>query len=98
MLVYLEYKPRGHNIKHFRTLVNSIDDHFKEAFPHTTKEEEKRFELLKKAYIDSRYKKDYIITAEELKYLGEQNQVIGRLTKEIPPENITRLKGINSKA
>lgn len=98
MLVYLEYKPRRHNIKHFRKLVNSIDDRFKEAFPHTTKEEEKRFELLKKAYIDSRYKKDYTITAEELKYLGEQNQVLGRLAKEVPPENITRLRGMNGEA
>ena len=98
MLVYLEYKPRRHNIKHFRKLVNSIDDRFKEAFPHTTKEEEKRFELLKKSYIDSRYKKDYTITAEELKYLGEQNQVLGRLAKELPPENIARLRGLKSDA
>lgn len=98
MLVYLEYKPRKHNIKHFRKLVNSIDDRFREAFPHTTKEEEKRFELLKRAYIDSRYKKDYTITAEELKYLGEQNQVLRRLAKELPPENIARLRGLNGAA
>ena len=60
--------------------------------------EEKRFELLKKSYIDSRYKKDYTITAEELKYLGEQNQVLGRLAKELPPENIARLRGLKSDA
>jgi HEPN domain-containing protein/predicted nucleotidyltransferase len=93
LLVFLEYKPRGHNIKHFRRLVNSIDERFKEAFPNTTKAEEKRFDLLKRAYIDARYRKNYTITAEELQYLSGQCLVLRKLTEKVCLEEVKRLKG-----
>jgi HEPN domain-containing protein len=96
LLVFTEYKPRGHNIKHFRRQANSIDSRFQEAFPNSTKEEEKRFELLKRAYIDARYKKDYTITAESLQYLHERVLVLRELTEKICPEEIKRLKGMEN--
>ena len=96
LLVFTGYKPRGHNIKHFRNQVNRIDERFKAVFPHTTKEEEKRFTLLVRAYIDARYKKNYTITLEDLKYLGEQNQLLRKRAWEIAPEEIARLRGVKS--
>lgn len=95
LVVFLEYKPRTHNLKHLRGTVNSIDERFVEVFPNTTKEEEKRFMLLKRAYTDSRYKKDYSITIEQLKYLAERIDVLQELAWEIPSENIARLRGNN---
>jgi HEPN domain-containing protein/predicted nucleotidyltransferase len=94
LLVFLEYKPRGHNVKHFRRQANGIDIRFQEAFPNSTKEEEKRFELLKRAYIDARYKKDYTITAENLQYLYERVLVLRELTDKVCPEEVNRLKGM----
>ncbi len=35
-----------------------------------TQQERDRFDLLRKAYVGARYDPDYVITAEELKYLG----------------------------
>ncbi|MEM7055786.1 MAG: HEPN domain-containing protein [Bacteroidota bacterium] len=98
LLVFLEYKPRSHNIYRLRKEVNSIDERFKDVFPNTTKEEERRFELLKRAYIDARYKKDYTITLEELKYLGGRNRMLRAHAWKIAPENIARLRGMKSEA
>jgi len=41
------------------------------------------FKLLKKAYVDARYKKDYKITKKQLEYLAERVKVLQRLTKKI---------------
>ena len=45
--------------------------------------QEERFKLLKKAYIDARYKKDYKITKKELEYLAKHVKILQRLTKKI---------------
>jgi hypothetical protein len=42
----------------------------REPFPRATEEDERLFKLLKKAYIEARYKKSYRIAAEELAVLG----------------------------
>ncbi len=41
------------------------------------------FTLLKKAYVDARYKKDYKITKEQLEYLAERVKILQKLTKKI---------------
>ena len=56
------------------------------------KEEKDLFQLLKKAYIDARYKKDYIIHISELNYLSERVCMLGKMTKEICEEEISRLQ------
>jgi len=43
----------------------------------------KAFKLLKKAYIDARYKKDYKITKKQLEYLSMRVKELQRLTKNI---------------
>jgi predicted transcriptional regulator len=53
------------------------------VFPQDTVPHRKAFTLLKKAYIDARYKKDYKITKKQLEYLAEQVKVLQRLTKKI---------------
>ena len=55
-----------------------------DVFPQTTDEEKRRFELLKRAYIDARYKMDeYAITKEELSYLAERVNELKNLTETI---------------
>lgn len=56
------------------------------------REEEELFQLLKKAYIDARYKKDYTININKLNYLSEKVCTLGKMTKEICEEEIIRLK------
>ena len=46
------------------------------AFPQGTAEEQARFELLSKAYVDARYKPSFTITAAELEYLATPVQYL----------------------
>jgi HEPN domain-containing protein/predicted nucleotidyltransferase len=92
LLVFTGYKPKDHNLKYLNKRAISIDIRFQEVFPMRNKEEKDLFQLLKKAYIDARYKKDYTINISELNYLSERVCILGKMTKEICEEEITRLK------
>ena len=59
------------------------DAAFLEVFSYANKEQEEMFKLLKKAYIDTRYKKDYKITKKQLEYLSKRVTILLRLTKKI---------------
>jgi predicted nucleotidyltransferase/HEPN domain-containing protein len=80
LLVYTDYKPKLHDLEKLNKQVCLIDDRFKVVFPRSTPEEERMFILLKKAYVDSRYKLDYSITREELIYLGSCVEKLRELT------------------
>jgi len=92
LLVFTGYKPRGHNLKHLNKQATSINIRFQEVFPMHNEEEKDLFQLLKKAYIDARYKKEYSINMRELSYLGERVELLGKMTKEICEAEIIRLK------
>jgi predicted transcriptional regulator len=61
-------------------------------FPRQTDEEDRLFNLLKDAYIDARYKKDYKITREELEYLAKRVEKLCDLVAEICKSIIEKLK------
>ena len=50
--------------------------------------EKECFDLLKKAYIDARYKKEYKITKKQLEYLAKRVKLLQRLTKKICQQKI----------
>jgi len=91
LLVFTGYKPRGHNLKYLNKQAISIDIRFQEIFPMRNKEEKDLFQLLKKAYIDARYKKDYAININELNYISERVCILGKMTQKICEEEIARL-------
>ena len=93
LLVFTDYKPRKHNLNKLGKQAVSIDARFQEVFPLRNRKERELFQLLKKAYIDARYKKDYHIGEEELTYLGERVQLLAQLTQAICQQEIARLKG-----
>ena len=88
MLVFTGYKPKRHNIETLGRRVSGCDAEFLKVFPRATKEQDERFKLLKKAYIDARYKKDYKITKKQLEYLSKRVKILQRLTKKICKEKI----------
>ena len=94
LLVFTGYKPKEHNLKWLNKQTVSINVRFQEVFPMRNKEEKDLFQLLKKAYIDARYKKDYSINISELNYLSERVCILGEMTKEICKQEITRLKAM----
>lgn len=66
LLVYTHYKPKCHNLKKLRGLICGLDDRFINSFPMKTEEDRLMFDMLCNAYIDARYKRDYIITKTDI--------------------------------
>lgn len=46
------------------------------------------FDLLNRAYVDARYKKEYKITKKQLEYLAQRVKKLQRLTNKICKEKI----------
>jgi HEPN domain-containing protein/predicted nucleotidyltransferase len=88
LLVYTDYKPKLHDLEKLNKQVCLVGERFKAVFPRSTPEEDRMFILLKKAYIDSRYKLDYTITREELEYLSSRVLKLRELTEVACKEKI----------
>jgi predicted nucleotidyltransferase len=60
------YFPKSHNIKFLRSLAEGKQQTLVQAWPRDTKLDRRRFELLKRAYVEARYSPNYNITVEDL--------------------------------
>jgi uncharacterized protein len=72
LLVFIGTKPTIHDLEKLGALVAPLHPLLAEPFPMATEEDKRLFDLLRRAYIEARYKKSYRITAEELGALGER--------------------------
>ncbi len=87
-LVFTGYKPKTHDIEILGWLAKAVNIEFGKVFPKATYEERIRFTLLKKAYVDARYKAEYKIAKEDLEYLSERVKLLRTLTEQICKEKI----------
>ncbi len=92
-LVFTAYKPKTHNLEELGSLAKACDMRFSKAFPMGSKQEQDRFDLLKRAYVDARYNDEYHITKADLDYLSERVQMLRKLTEEICKERIKGFVG-----
>lgn len=93
LLVYTDYRPKEHDLARLEKQAINCNSRFN-VFPKTTKTERDLFTLLKKAYIDSRYKMDeYQITQQDLAYLAEKVEHLKGLTEEICKAKIVEIGG-----
>ena len=76
LLVLTLYFPRSHNIKFLRSLAEQADARLIEAWPRESRVDRRRFELLKRAYVEARYSPSYEIGADDLEALVAS---VGRL-------------------
>ncbi|MEJ5979185.1 HEPN domain-containing protein [Novosphingobium sp. PS1R-30] len=60
------YFPKSHNVKFLRSLSEDKEHRLVEAWPRETKLDRRRFELLKRAYVEARYSPNYSISIEDL--------------------------------
>ncbi len=88
LLVFTQYKPRTHDLEILDHQVSTFDPRLCTVFPRFTEEERRLFNLLKKAYVDARYKKSYSITKEELAYLSGRVEKLRQLTQEVCEKRI----------
>lgn len=81
LLVHTNYKPRFHDIEKLGKCAAAEMHEMLRVFPRATDEEKRRFELLRRAYVDARYSKTYAITREELEYLAGRVRELRSLTE-----------------
>jgi predicted nucleotidyltransferase/HEPN domain-containing protein len=92
LLVCTFYTPHVHNLGFLRTQAERIDQRLIDVWPHEAKADRARFEKLKEAYVKARYSKHYRVTDEELAWLGEQVETLGRVVQVICEEHIAALE------
>ena len=92
LLVCTFYTPHVHNLGFLRTQAERIDMRIVDAWPRELKADRSRFEKLKEAYVKARYSKHYRITEEELRWLGERVEELGRAVHAICSERIALLE------
>ena len=93
LLVYTNYKPRTHDLEKLDKLSRLHVDEVARAFPRSTPEDERRFELLRRAYVDARYEKDYHVTREELEYLAKRVRELKTIVEDSCRKKIQELGG-----
>jgi predicted nucleotidyltransferase/HEPN domain-containing protein len=85
-LVFTGYKPNTHSLAKLRKYTWNFSKELASVFPDDTPEEVHLFDLLKRGYVDARYKKDYKISAAELQILidrvGKLQEIAERICKE----------------
>jgi len=88
ILVFTDYKPKTHDLDDLNKQAGYADVRFKTVFPNQTEEDKRKFTLLVKAYIDSRYKLGYTVDPEDLKWLAERVGRLKELTEVVCGERI----------
>lgn len=92
LLVHAFYFPRSHNIKFLRSQAESMDRRLIDAWPREQKLERRRFELLKRAYVEARYSDQYDLSPEDLAWLTDQVKRLRDLVDKVCRERIAALK------
>ena len=82
LLVLTLYTPRSHNLVHLRKMTEPLVPRLAEVWPHETKFQKRCFELLRAAYVKSRYSRHYKITDEELAYVTERIALLREIVRE----------------
>ena len=88
LLVFSRYKPSTHDLRELRRLVNSQAPVCLKIFPCESTEEKRLFDLLRKAYVDARYDKNYTITRDDLTQLQAKIDQLKVLTEQLCQEKI----------
>ncbi|WP_313002166.1 HEPN domain-containing protein [Brevundimonas sp.] len=92
LLVRTFYFPRSHNIKFLRSLAEDVDTHLVEAWPRDQRADRRRFELLKRAYVEARYSDHYDASAEDLEWLTARARLLRDLVADLCQSRIAELK------
>ncbi|GAM04027.1 hypothetical protein MBENS4_1025, partial [Novosphingobium sp. MBES04] len=81
-----------HNLAFLRTQAERLDPRLVYAWPRENRWQRGMFEKLKEAYVKARYSKHYTVSEEELTWLGEQVEELGRVVQTVCSERIAQLE------
>lgn len=92
LLVHTFYFPRSHNIKFLRALSEDVDTQLVEAWPRGQRADRRRFELLKRAYVEARYSDQYDASLEDLDWLTMRAASLREIVAGLCEARITDLR------
>lgn len=92
LLVRTLYFPRSHNIKFLRSLAEDSEARLIEAWPRATRIDRRRFELLKRAYVEARYSASYEIGNDDLDALAQSIRALRDMIEAVSLERIESLR------
>ena len=93
LLTLTLHSPKAHNLVHLRKMTEPRVPRLAEAWPHETKFQKRCFELLRSAYVKSRYSKHYKISDEELAFVTERVEVLRGIVRDAAQARLTELRG-----
>lgn len=93
LLVLKGYKPKSHNLGHLRNYAKNLSLDVYALFSDLEDPdlESKTFKILKKGYIDARYKKDFLISENELNETLSKVQELQKLVEMISKKELAKL-------
>ena len=96
-LVYSLYGHKEHDLEFLlgKCKLNTLE--LAKVFPRDTEEEERLFELLKRAYVEARYNDDFIVTKSDIDALTPKVEQLRDITDRICKEQIARYEEKNRK-
>lgn len=92
LLVRTMYFPRSHNIKFLRSLAEDSEPRLIAAWPRATRVERRRFELLKRAYVEARYSASYEIGNDDLDALSQSVRSLRDIVATVSGERLEALR------
>ncbi|MBX3565911.1 MAG: HEPN domain-containing protein [Sphingomonas sp.] len=92
LLVRTLYFPRSHNIKFLRSIAEDKEPRLVDAWPRATRLDRRRFELLKRAYVEARYSPSYEIGAENLDALAMSVTRLRDIVEQVCLERLAELR------
>ena len=82
----------GNESNALRSLAEGLDRRLYDMWPETNRHERAMFQKLKEAYTKARYSKHYRISEEELTWLGERVEELGRVVHQVCTDKIAELE------
>jgi len=95
LLVHTFYFPRSHNIKFLRSLAEDADVRLVEAWPREQKLDRRRFEHLKRAYVEARYSDHFDVSIEDLEWMTLHTRKLRDLVARLCHDRIEALKAVD---
>lgn len=92
LLISTFYTPHVHNLGFLRTQAERLDFRLFNVWPRESRADRAMFEKLKDAYVKARYSKHYTISEEELTWLRNKIEELGRVVHIVCSEKITGLE------
>lgn len=92
LLVSALYFPRSHNVKFLRSLSEDKESRLIAAWPREARQDRRRFELLKRAYVEARYSASYEISIDDLTAIAASVRTLRDIVEQVSRERLDELR------